>query len=49
LPCPEHGTKLRFTAIFKGNLRFGVRLCPLAGDGVCQSARYTLILHRTII
>jgi hypothetical protein len=49
LPISEKGWALRFTPIFKGNLRFGVRLCALAGDGVCQSARYTLILHRTII
>jgi hypothetical protein len=43
------GWALRFIPIFKGNLRFGGRLCPAAGHSVCQSARYTLILHRTII
>jgi hypothetical protein len=43
------GRALRFAPIFKGNLHFGVTLCPPAGHPVCQSARYTLILHRTII
>jgi len=49
LPISEKGRVLRFTPIFKGDLRFGVRLCPAADHSVCQSARSAPILHRTII